>query len=485
MATDPAEPAGEPDPAPGLLADYLAGLRHDALVRLLIEAAAEDGQLDQRLRAAAVREGLRAAAADPVALARAVGTALEPVGPLDRTGSSGYAEQVDGAVALLRRALELRRDRAAAVLPLVEDAVERFTEATAAADDPSGALRGTADALAELHLAACDQARPKPEPVALARWLARQHLTRSRGELPRAVDAYRHLLGEPGSAAYGEALTAAWEHPGDGAVGRRALARRMEQWLTLRGDTDGLVAVLATDLGHPSRYLRIAELLAAAGRVPEAVEWAEQGLTPAPDNRVHDAPVVAFLSTHYAATGRHDDAVTLLRDQFLRRPDPAAYRALLDAATQAAETSDGDRRSLERAWALAELRRRAAKSTARSWENPAGPLIEALLDEGGLDAAWSAAVEFDAPHPTLLRLAELRAATAPADAVPVYRRELDQQIEAMTRASYRAAAERLVQLRELYRRLDAPEEFEALRAEVRDTHRAKGTLIADLDAHGL
>ena len=465
----PAESAPRQDQ--GLLRGYLAGLDHGVLVGLLVDAAAEDELLDARLRGAAVREGLRTGSTDPAVLAEAVGAALEPVGRLDEHGSRRYAEQLGGAVGLLRRVLE--SGDAAAVVPLAQQAIVRFDQAVGEAQDPSGSLRGSADGLAGLHLAACELARP--DPVALAEWLAERHLTQDQDRVPYGIAAYADLLGEAGLSAYGALLGAAWAER-DG--GRGASARRLEQLHTLRGDTDALVAVLATDLGHPSRHLRIAELLAAAGRVPEAVSWAERGLEAAPDQRAHDTPLVAFLSTHYAAVGRRDDAVSLLRDQFLHRPDPAAYRALLAAAGP-------DERAGQRAWALAELRRRAARTTARGWENPAGPLIEVLVAEGEPDAAWAAAVEFDAPHRTLLRLAELCAETRPADAVPVYRRELDEQIEAMTRESYRAAAERLVGLRELYRRLGTPEEFDALLAEVRDTHRAKGNLIADLDALGL
>jgi tetratricopeptide (TPR) repeat protein len=475
------EPAMAADPASqDLLHAYLAGLDRGALVGLLVRAAAEDGRLDERLRGAAVREALRAGRTDPAGdlagLARVVTAALEPIGRLDQDGARRYAEQVQGAVALLRRALEsgVSRGGGEGLVPLVQAAVERFAEAAAAAEDPSGVLRGSASALAELHLAVCAQAGV--DPVELADWLAEQHLRQGPDGPPADLDAYAGLLGDTGLAAYGATLAAAWERGGDS--GRPVPARRMEQLHALRGDTDALVAVLATDLGHPSRHLRIAELLAAEGRVPEAVAWAEKGLDAAPEQRTHDAPLVVFLSAHYGAVGRRDDAVALHRDQFLRRPDPTAYRALLDAA-------EPGQRAAQRAWALDELGRRAARTTARDWENPAGPLIEVLVAEGELDAAWSAAVRYRAPHRARLRLAELRAATHPADAVPVYRQELDEQIGAMTRESYRAAVGWVLRLRELYRRSGRPEEFDALLAEIRDTHRAKGNLIADLAAEGL
>ncbi|MFC1409598.1 hypothetical protein ACEZCY_25465 [Streptacidiphilus sp. N1-12] len=454
-----------------LLHGYLAGLDRAALTALLTEAAAADEGLAERLRTAAVRESLRGGSTDPAALARAVATALEPVGPLDRDGARHYAEQVQDAVGLLRRALD--GGAGAVVVPLAEQAIVRFGEAVAGADGPSGALSGAADRLAALHLAACEQARP--DPVSLAEWLAERHLSPDHGRAPSGVAAYAELLGEVGLAAYGAVLGLAWGQQG---AGQHALARRMEELHTLRGDTDALVAVLATDLSHPSRHLRIAELLAAAGRLAEAVDWAERGLEAAPGQRTHDAPLMVFLTAHYGAVGRRDDAVALHRDQFLRRPDPAAYRALLEAAGPEGWTG-------QREWALAELHRRAAVPTARSWENPAGRLIEVLVAEGESDAAWSAAVRYRAPHHALLRLAQLRAATHPADAVPVYRQEVDEQIEAMTRESYRAAVGWILRLRDLYQQLGTPEEFGRLLAEIRGTHRAKGSLLADLDAKGL
>ena len=460
--------ASEPrDPLPR----YLAGLEHGALVGLLLEAAAQDQGLGERLRSAAVRTVLREAGGDPVGVEAAVDLALRPVGELDRPGTRLYAEQVGAVVGFLRSTLA--GGDAALVVRLAQRAVEQVGAAAARADDASGELGATAEGLAELHLDACREGHP--DAAELGDWLAERHLTADQ-DVPYGIDSYAQILGDCGLDAYSSALTLVWDQRGSSTS--PTLARRLEAVHTARGDTDALVAVLAADLGHPSRHLRIAELLAAEGRVAEAVDWAERGLAATPDGRGPDAPLLSFLAQHYGAVGRRDEAVALLREQFQRRPDHDAYQALAAAA------APGDR-SEQREWALAELHRRAARPTTRSWENPASPLIEFLVADGDLDAAWAAARQYAVPHRALLRLAQLRAATHPADAVPVYRQEIDNQIEEQSRESFRAAAVWTVRLRDLYLRLGTPEEGMRAVGEIRALHRSRGSLMVELDARGL
>jgi tetratricopeptide (TPR) repeat protein len=461
--------ASEPrDPLPG----YLAGLDHGELVTLLLAAAAVDRGLGERLRSAAVRAGLREAGGDRAVAEAAVDAALRPVGQLDGPGARLYAEQVGAVVGFLRKILA--EGEAELSVRLAQQALERFGAVAVRADDSSGRLSAIAEDLAELHLDACRESRP--DAVELASWLAEQHL-RVDQDLPYGIDAYTQVLGDSGLDAYSSALTIVWDQS-RAAGSSTALARRLEALHTARGDIDALVAVLAADLGHPSRYLRIAELLAAEGRVAEAVDWAERGLAAAPVGRGPDAPLLAFLAEHYGAVGRHDEAVALLREQFQRRPDHDTYLALAAAAAP-----DGGPQ--QREWALTELHRRAARPTTRSWENPASPLIEFLVADGDLDAAWAAARQYDVPHRALLRLAQLRAAAHPGDAVPVYRQEIDVQIEEQSRESFRAAADWIVRLRDLYRQLGTPEEGSRLVTGIRALHRTKGSLIAELDARGL
>lgn len=438
------------------LHDYLTVLDRDVLVGLLVEAAAADPALAGRLRDEAVGQALR--------------VAVDQVSTLPAEVLMRVLESALGADAHLSGVLALLRAAVADAAPgtavrLVQRAVERCEDRVAAPE------------LAELHLAACVRARP--EPALLGAWLAERHLLPGRAEAPSPLEAYATLLGEEGLAVYADLLTTVWDQHPD--VGRaRTLARRMEDLHTLRGDTDAVVAVLATDLGDAGRHLRIAELLVAADRTPEAVAWAERGLAATPAGRVHDSRLLDFLGPRYrGGHGEPGAYLALHREQFARRPDAAAFRVLA-AAVDAGDWPE------QRAWALAELHRRAARPSARSWENPAAPLIAVLLAEGDPDAAWDAALRYQAGHPTLLRLAELRAADHLEEAVPVYRAEIELQIEAATRESFRAAAERTAQLCALLRRTEPGErQADLLLAELRSTHRNLGNLLAALDTAGL
>jgi len=453
------------------LYEYLSGLDHDTLVDLLIEAAEDDEELGDRLRADAGRHTLQAAAqrvavgelSDIPELIQVVAAAMSPDWPLDALGTRRYAEQVEGVVELIGAVLDA--DLAAAALYLCEQAIGQFRSLAGTADRSSEELAAAAEGLAQLHLEACESAGAPSLP--LGRWLAECHATPDLG-VPYGLDAYDKLLGETGLAAYADALTTAWSGRAAGGSDH-TLARRMEQLHAVLGDTDALVDVLAGDLTSPGRYLRIAEALAAADRLTDALAWAERGLAATPDGRAHDERLLAFAVAHYELTGRGGEAVALRRDQF---------RAL-----QAAAGADGWPE--QRAWALGELRERAARPTARSWENPAAPLIDLLVADGDLDGAWEAATAFAAGHPALLRLAQLRAAAHPADAVPVYRAEVDLQIEGMSRESFRAAVDWIARLRELYQQLGTPEETGRLVEEIRGTHGTQGSLLAELDARGL
>ena len=447
------------------LYDYLSGLDHAALVDLLIEAADEDEELGDRLRADSVRSALRSAgrrvaeegltgAYDLSDLVRVIGAAMTPDG------------QLQDVIELIGTVLDAGGSTAAVFL--AQRVIDQL--GSVVADGSPELLSGKAKELAELHLEACE-ADGVADPLPLADWLARCHTAPDLGA-PLGLDAYVDLLGEAGLARYAAVLSAEWAKRPAGTRDY-TLGYRMEELHEVLGDTDALVEVLATDLTSPARYLRIAEALAAAGRVADAFVWAERGLAATPEGRAHDDRLLAFAAHHGG------DAVALSREQFQRRPGLAEFRALQEAAGPDAWPG-------QRTWALGELRDRAATSSARSWENPSAPLIELLVADGDLDAAWEAATTFAAKHhPTLLRLARLRATTHPADAVPVYRAELDQQIEARTRESYRAAIDCLTRLRDLYGQLGTPEEGDRLLGEIRATHRTNGSLLAELEAHGL
>ena len=56
------------------------------------------------------------------------------------------------------------------------------------------------------------------------------------------------------------------------------------------GDVDRLVAIKARTLDHGWDYLEIAQLLHDAGRLEDAIGWAERGVAAHADARLRDVP---------------------------------------------------------------------------------------------------------------------------------------------------------------------------------------------------
>src|SRR6266567_3297356 len=102
----------------------------------------------------------------------------------------------------------------------------------------------------------------------------------------------------------------------------------MEAVLTLTGDVDALVAVLAANLdARGLGHLRIVTELEQADRAGEALSWAERGLREAsePDERLAD-----FVVERYRAAGRISEALAIRKDRFTADPGVASYELLLE-----------------------------------------------------------------------------------------------------------------------------------------------------------
>ena len=120
------------------------------------------------------------------------------------------------------------------------------------------------------------------------------------------------------------------------------------------------------------------------------------------------------------------EVLALRRAQHERMPSSSTYRALRAAA----ETLY--------AWPV-ELE--AARATLQRADVRA--FVDALLGDGETELAWStaSAASHDALGSDLwLRLAETREPDHPADALPVYQRLADEQLERADRRAYRSAA---------------------------------------------
>ncbi|MFI6685565.1 SWIM zinc finger domain-containing protein [Streptomyces sp. NPDC050485] len=448
---------------------WLAELSRDELLVLVREQVTEDRQLRHRLE-------LRAASArGDLAEVRGRIVELLDIGPFAQYGYVEYADahaygeqaaQVVSAIAALTAS-----GRASDAISLSREAMRLLSQAQGAIDDSDGHLGQVGTALAEAHLDACRAARPDPEE--LARWLVGHAL----GDLDELTDIdpldYEDVLGAQGLAIVRRLAAEA-------SCGNRtgwAEKYLMERLARAGGDMDAVVAVYAADLAPDgSTHLAIARELDTVGRCDESLRWAERGIEETRSVAV-DSSLIDYLCARYEAVGRLPDAVALRRAHFAALRSLAAYQQLrtVAMATGCWQT--------ERVVALA-LLRADAEQRQQGWYG--GPvLIDALLDDEEVDAAWRAATETGAHDRQWLTLADRARATRPADALGVYQRLAEPLRNQTSNRVYEQLTGLLLSIRDCHRRLGTPDEFTAYLTALRADQKRKRNLMRLLDQHGL
>ncbi|MFF1628298.1 SWIM zinc finger domain-containing protein [Streptomyces sp. NPDC058272] len=451
------------------LETWLGALSRDDLLTLVREQIAEDRELRRRLelRAAAARSDLGTvrervlALIDPRPFAR--------YGYVEYADAPGYARQVEEAADALRALTT--GGHAAHAVGLAEKAIRVLGEAYGEIDDSDGVVGQAVAAVTEAHREACGVARPDPE--RLAKWLADQVL----GDWNDAADLdpldYAEVLGPSGLARLrhlaGEARR--------GSPRGWAEQYLMERLVKAEGDVDALVALYAQELvPSGATHLRIAEELESAGRADEALAWAERGLRDTASEAHADGRLVDYVCTRYTRADRPAEVVRVRRDRFRAERSLAAYQQLRAAARAA------DCWETERGAALAALREDARREHGGWYRGSV--LIDALLDDGDLDAAWREAVG-RADDRQWRHLADLSRETRPADALTVYLRLIEPLKEPTGDHVYERMAQLLLDARTCHRVLGTEVEFTAYLAALRVDLKRRRKLMTILDRHGL
>ncbi|MEU0835422.1 hypothetical protein [Streptomyces sp. NPDC005969] len=448
---------------------WLAALSRDELLALVREQIAEDRQVRLRLE-------LRAASArGDLAGVRTRIRELLDIGPFARYGyveyadAHAYGEQASQAVSAV--AALIASGRPADAISLSQDAMRMLSEVQDSIDDSDGGLSEVGAALAAVHLDACRAACPDPEET--ARWLVGHVL----GDFDDLTDIdpldYEDILGEEGMTTVRELALEAWRGNRTGWAEKYL----MERLAKASGDVDAVIAVHAADLARDgSTHLVIARELDAAGRPGDALRWAERGIAEVSDT----TPVIGlvdYLCDRYTRSDRFLDAVAVRRAHFTAHRSLAAYQQLRTAAHAA------DCWQAEREQALVLLRADAAQ---RERDRHGGPvLIDALLDDKDVDAAWQAATTTGADDRQWLGVADQVRAIRPADALRVYQRLAEPLEKQIGNAVYERLTSLLLSMRDCHRRLGAPDDFAAYLAALRAGQKRKRNLMRLLDEHGL
>lgn len=459
------------------LSSWLNSLSREELLAIVCDQVIEDNDWRRRLelRAASAASDLPAISARAAAMLQGDD---EPgqYGYLEGPQTWHYARRVRDVTEVIGDLL--RTGHPADAMVLAEQALEAIAVPSRHASDRAGVIGAAAAGLAAAHQEAC-RAAPA-DPARLADFLAERMVSGDDlGEID--FEDYSDLLGPAGLDRLRDRVTSAWTANPSGTPEREAL----ERVLWAAGDVNGLVEVLSADLdAHGLSHLRIAQALEAAGRAGEALAWAERGLSEPsrPDEQLAD-----YVVERYCSAGRVDDAVRVRRERFSAAPGAAAYQKLRDVAEQAGSWQSAKQ------WAIGLLRADAARrprlrrpGTQPVWagREPGAVLIDVLIADGDIDAAWESA-EGLASDAQWQRLADLVLETRPADALAAYLRLIATLKQQTGDGVYERIAQLLVAARACHSRLGTGASFDAYLRGLREDQKRKRRLIRILDAHRL
>ncbi|MBE8518140.1 SWIM zinc finger family protein [Amycolatopsis sp. H6(2020)] len=441
------------------LRSFLLERDHAWLVDQLMAAARSDAVLRARLDVAAGADP--SAVFDDRELRDQLERAIEIADYVDYGAAYGYFQHVGAALEAVGRLIDGGFPDAA--ITLSEYALELLEDSGERIDDSDGGLGEAIARAEEIHLAACEAG--SPDVVALAERLVGRALGSEYEVFLEALPAYQDVLGDRGLARYRELVEQATRKPGPNrSFTVKYLSERLAECLD---GTDGLVDVLAKNVTSGYDILRIAELLCTDDRDAEALTWLERGLSEfEPDNRLRDLAAEIHLRA-----GRRDLAAEMRWANFAEHPTLDSYLALRDTAP-----SDFP------AWRERALTLLAGERPAETpWWPGRSTLVEILLAEKEIDAAWQAATEGGCAEDLWLRLARERAKKHPADAIPVLLRTADAAIAGANRDAYRTGAQLLAEAKKLFARCGREQEFAEHLAALRHRHRARWALREELD----
>ena len=399
---------------------------------------------------------------------RASGDLVQLRGEVDRGLRTrrflGYRESSEWARAARPIVDELRIAVARApsidVVVLLQRAVGHVVKVILRADDSNGTIGDLARELLDLHAQVCD-ARVA-DPVKLAAWMVRFSCE---DQDFFEVDPVRYAvaLGEPGLAAYRQAIA---RRDGEQSFAVRWARERLA---VLDGDTQAIITLLGADLSTPHQFSRVCEAMAELGRDEDVLSWARRGITETQGWQV--AKLYDFACDVYERREASLEVLALRREQHERMASLSTYGAL----RRAADAVD--------AWGV---ERDAARQALRDRDR--GALIDALLQDGDPDGAWTSAAEDPAWDPGLarrVRLAEAREPARPDEALASYLQITDEELLQTGRAAYARGVSVLKRARRAAQAAGQDEAFATALDDLRERHRRRPTLIAMLDKAAL
>ena len=462
------------------LRDFLVRQDPTWLADELLRVAETDPLVAARLKAAAGADC--AGLVDLSRLRRKLDAAIRTDHYVEYGAAHGYAQGIDDVLDRVEKLTaegfpEAAIEAAEYALGLLEDAFDSV-------EDSDGELGALSTRAQDIHLAACAAARP--DPVALGERLARWALRSDWEIFLGAVSSYAEVLGPDGLARFEAVVDERFralprltprDRPDTGSLSTRFRPTFLREALAARRGVDEIVEVIAHDLSSPYQFFRAAQVLAEDGRGDEALDWLSRGRAAFGDTDPRLADLAADL---HLRAGRPGTATEIAWRRFTDHPGLAMYRRLHEFAVVAGEWPR------RRAAALDRLRAQPTADAPRpkpSWGEPPGhsTLVEVLLEEGDVDAAWDAAQHGGCTRGHWLDLARARAERHPADAIPVLQEEILYTVEGGKRSAYQCAAKLATELRGYAERAHRADEFATWIRRIRTDNARRRALQDEFD----
>lgn len=463
--------------------EFLSEQDTSALVEIIVEQAMQDERLLHQLLLKAARH--RGGAVNVAAFRHTITEATDMDGFVDYYCASGFAAGIGDVVDSIAELLT--EGHADEVIELTEHALERVEHARGYTDDSEGEMQGILERLQELHHAACVAVRP--DPASLARRVFHWEMSTDWDTFYNAAETYADVFSQEGLATYCRLAEAEWEKMPQLAPGQREKAYEghrfrltsiMESLARVKGDLEALVAIKTRDLSSAYRYLEIAQIYKEAGKRDEALNWAEKGLRAFPDQT--DSRLREFLADEYHRRKRHDEAMTLVWDNFVDSPYLGSYEQLKEHAKRAGQWPDWREQALSHIRKQIREQNAQTRQTRPPWE--AYPrhseLVEILVWEKEVEAAWVEAQVGGCSTDQWLELAGLREKEHPADALSVYLGRIAPIVERTNNDAYREAIGLIRKVGKLMSRLGRQDEFAEYLRSLRSKYRRKRNFIAML-----
>ncbi|ODQ95522.1 hypothetical protein BHQ17_04895 [Mycolicibacterium holsaticum] len=362
---------------------------------------------------------------------------------------------------------------AEAARPALLRAVTRLRKIMEQADDSSGSIGDQCQRAADLYARACRLGNP--DPVKLATWLVKFRAD-SPGWPNVVLADFVDAFDDSALQTYRRAVAALDRKLADrNQWGRIEVDAMLLELADHDGDVDRAVQLL-NEREH-LQYGAIVERLRAAGRAEEVVAWIDRAVA---ERRIssHGGGNAYWLSPDdvaatYKGLGRIDDAVAVLRADFVRQPSVQTYRVLMDFAARV------ERAETERGWVFDHARELASDRFAAG-----AVLVQLHLSEGDVDAAWQAADRYG-PGWAWRELADRGAEARPVAAADLYRPELENDLRFPNSKLYPDIAARLARMAQLYEKGGRSNDFASFIAQLRQDYGRRPSLMKALDAKGL